>query len=429
VKRLRVLIIAESANPEWVSGPLVAWSHYRSIAKLADAHLVTHVRNRAALLRASLREDEFTAIDSEWLARPVYRFAELLRGGDGRGWTTLSAFGVFSYYEFERQVWRNFRGRLAARNFDLVHRLYPISPTYPSPIASRLARLNVPFVLGPLNGGLAWPRQFWAERRQEREWLSVVRGAYRFLPGCRATRRHAAAILVGSKATLAEVRPSAPERCIYLPENGIDPALFPRAVEREPSLPLRIVFLGRLVPYKGADMLLEAAAPLMRSDKVVVEIAGDGPERPKLERLAADLGVAPAVRFSGWIPHDQVMERFLAADVFAFPSIREFGGGAVLEAMAVGLAPVVVDYGGPGELVTAETGAKVALGPRERIVKGFEHALCEFVSTPALTREIGRRARKRVFENFTWEKKAKQSFEVYRWVLGDRPNRPAFFTE
>src|SRR5437870_5142653 len=117
----RVLLIAEAANPEWPSVPLVGWSLSRALAKVANIHLVTQVRNRAAILRAGMIEGhDFTIIDNECVAAPLYKFSNRLRGGAGRGWTTITAFSSLAYYSFEHKMWRQFRQRIIAREFDLV---------------------------------------------------------------------------------------------------------------------------------------------------------------------------------------------------------------------------------------------------------------------------------------------------------------------
>jgi glycosyltransferase involved in cell wall biosynthesis len=424
-RRLRVLLIAEACNPEWTSVPLEGWSHARAIARLCDAHLVTQVRNREAILRTRLLEGrEFTAIDSEALTRPAYRLAEILRGGSGRGWTTVMAMSALTYRYFEHLLWKQFGSRIRAGEFDVVHRLTPLSPTVASPIAGNCRRAGVPFVLGPLNGGVPWPKGFDDVRRGEREWLSYVRGAYKLLPGYRATRRNAAAILVGSRDTWQQMPARYHDKCVYVPENAVDPTRFTRRRTRQAARPLRAVFVGRLVPYKGADMLLEAAAPLVRSGALTLEILGDGPQMPELKRIVEREGIAHGVCLAGWVPHTQLQDRLLEADIFAFPSIREFGGAVVLEAMAVGLVPIVVNYGGPGELVTPDTGYLVELGSRAEIVERFRWVLEELSADPSKVEDRSPLCVRCVREQFTWDAKARQVVGVYEKLSGENSRRP-----
>ncbi|MGF1554081.1 MAG: glycosyltransferase family 4 protein [Paracoccaceae bacterium] len=422
--------MAEAANPEFVSVPLVGWSHARALAEVADVHIVTQVRNRDAFLRAGLGEGEdFTAIDSEAVAAPAYRLASRLRGGKGKGWTTVAAINALTYPYFEHLVWRRFGDDLRAGRFDLVHRLTPLSPTQASPIAGKLARAGVPFVLGPLNGGVPWPPGFDDRRRAEREWLSYVRGAYRLLPGRGATLAHASAIIAGSRHTEAEIPAEHRHKTVYCPENAILPERFSVPPREAPNPVARAAFVGRLVPYKGCDMLIEAAAPLLAEGRLGLDVVGDGPEMAALRALAERLGVADRVVFHGWRPHAEVQDVLARADLFAFPSVREFGGGVVLEAMALGVAPLVVDYAGPGELVVPGTGHTVPIGPREAIVAAMRAAMTRLAADPEGLLATGRRARAHVLAEHTWAARARMSLAVWDYALGRRERPPRFFDE
>ena len=338
--------------------------------------------------------------------------------GEGKGWTTVQAIGALSYPYFEHLVWKAFGTRIAAAEFDVVHRVTPLSPTLASPIAAKCRRVGVPFVVGPLNGGVPWPPGFDADRRREREWLSYLRGFYKLLPGRSATLG-GGAVIVGSRHTESEVPERFRQRCVYIPENGIDPTRFSKRARHEPG-PLRACFIGRMVAYKGPDMLLEAATPLLLDGRMTLEMIGDGPMLADLVARAAAAGLAPAVRFHGWLPHAEVQNVAAACTALTFPSIREFGGGVVLEAMAMGLAPVIVDYAGPGELVSAGTGFTIPLGRRPEIVRALRATLERLAGDPVAVARAGAAARARVEALFTWDRKAEQIARVYDWVLRDR---------
>jgi len=421
----RILLIAEAANPEWASVPLVGWSLSRSLAKVVDVHLVTHIRNRDAIIRAGLIEGrDFTTIDNERVAAPLHKLAQRLRGGVGKGWTTNTAFSSLAYYSFELELWRQFKTRIAAHEFDLVHRITPLSPTSQSILARRLARLNMPFVIGPLNGGVPWPKHFIDRQYAERDWLSHIRWGYKLMPGYRSTRWYSAAIIVGSKHTYREMPNWAKGKCVYIPENGVSLDRLEFARNRSACLPLRGTFVGRLVPYKGADILLEAAADFLREGQLELHIMGDGPQRPLLEAMVERLGIQSGVRFHGWIPHVEVQSRLRTCDFMALPSIREFGGGVVVESMALGVTPIVADYAGPAELVDEKTGIRVPFHDKNSLVEGVRLAIARVVRAPEILNKLGAAAREKVREVLTWEAKANQIIAVYHAVLSGATKLP-----
>lgn len=422
-RRPRILLVAESANPKLFSVALIGWSFARALAQVADVHLVAELRNQGDIEAAGTTGMQFTPIDNRRWQGLAWRVAKVLRGGTTLGWSTYSALATLAYPAFERRVWRQFGDRIRGGEFDAVHRIAPNAPVTPSLLATRCARVGVPFVLGPLNGGVPWPKEFAYLRRAEREWLSYVRGLSRYLPGYTATRRDSAALLVGARFAWREMPEKYHDKCVFLPENAIDADRFPRQERPEFREPLRVAFVGRLVPLKGVDMLVEAAAPLARAGRLKLDIIGDGPELPRLKQLVAELKIGESVEFPGWVEHTKLAARLSQAHVFGFPSVREFGGGVVLEAMALGLVPVVVDYGGPAELILPGTGFALPLTSRAEVIRGMTERFAALVADPRELAAMARRAQEHVFQNYTWDAKARQMLEIYAWVSGQR-NKP-----
>jgi glycosyltransferase involved in cell wall biosynthesis len=420
--RPKVLVIAEAANPSWTSVPLVGWSMAEALREVADVHLVTQIRNREAILAMGWVEGrDFTAIDSEALMRPLWKIASVLRMGEGRGWTTLSAIASASYPYFERLVWRRFGAAIRAGDYDIVHRITPLTPTATGCLAKKCKGAGVPFVLGPLNGGVPWPKGFDADRRREKEWLSYIRGVYKLLPGRRRMLADSAAILIASAHTMTEVPETDRARTVYIPENAIDPLRFGLTATQELTLPLRAVFVGRLVPYKGPEMLIEAARPLLESGQLLLDIIGAGPLDEALREQATGLA---GITFHGWLDHKTLQNTLVRANLLTFPSIREFGGGVVLEAMALGVVPVVCDYAGPAELVTPDTGFALPMGSRADIITRLRARLTALCADPSALPAMSAAAQSRIRADFTWAQKAAQISQVYDWVLGRKTMRP-----
>jgi glycosyltransferase involved in cell wall biosynthesis len=405
VRRLRVLLLAEAANPELTSVALIGWRMATALREVADLQVVTELRNRPAILAAGWREGEdFTAIDNRAAQGGAWRLAQALGARSGLAWSLTTGLATLAYPAFEAAVWARFRDRLRAGEFDLVHRLTPVTPNAPSPIAGHLARLGIPLVIGPVNGGLPWPGGFPELRGAERDRWSALRPLARLDPRLAATWRQAALVLVGSRQAGKDVRGAG--RVAWAPENGVDPQVFvgPPPALRRAGEPLRCAFVGRLVPLKGVDLILAALAAVPGATLTVI---GEGPERPRLEALAQDPALTGRVTFTGSLPHHQIAGTLQGHHLFAFPSLREFGGGAVAEAMACGLVPVVADYGGPPELVPEGCGLRLPMPERATLIAGLAAAISALADDDRRRLAMATAAHAHAHATLTWSGKAR----------------------
>jgi glycogen(starch) synthase len=219
-----------------------------------------------------------------------------------------------------------------------------------------------------------------------------------------------------SEATLAKVVELAPEvasrsSVIY---NGLE-------VPREPPAPLpfeapRLLCLGRLVRHKGFDLALSAFASLVtRFPQSRLWVVGDGEVRSDLERQAVDLGVTRAVEFTGWVPPDQVPHLINRATVVVMPSRREPFGLVALQAAQMARPIVAARADGLTEVVVhRETGLLVE--------KDDSHALAEAIAFllehPGLAARMGRAARRRVEDLFSWDRFLDSYVGLYRNLVG-----------
>ena len=310
-----------------------------------------------------------------------------------------------------------------AGDFDVVLRLLPVTSVLPSPFAFFLRKGPIPFVIGPINGGLPWPQGF-SQADKQKESISNLRNLYRFLPFARSTYRNAAAIIAGSSQTYAEFA-AYREKLFFVPENGINRSLYSVASrDSRRDGKLELIFVGRLVPYKACDLALRAAAPLLQTGMARFTIVGDGPERPALEQLTRSLGIEKVVSFFGMLTHRDTMQRLGAADVLVFPSIREFGGGVVFEALAAGVVPVVVDFGGPGDIVHPGVGYKVPLTNENDVVSRMEKVLAELARDRSLVERLSQQGMSYARESLSWDGKAQIVTHILRWAAqrGPKPD-------
>ena len=419
MKPLRILVLAADANPDSISTSLVGYSHAEALAQRHEVTIVVRSKYEESVRRKGTAFREIVAVSvpgfdavSAWVFKHILRSNYASQAGTGLDYPFMLSF--------EWCVWRRLRARILAGDFDVVLRVLPVTTVLPGAFGYFLRKGPIPFVIGPINGGLPWPQGF-AQAEKQREWVSGLRDLYRVLPFGRSTYRNATAIIAGSSHTCSEF-PEYREKVFFVPENGIKLEQF-ATMRRPPSNgeKLQLMYVGRLVPYKACDLALRACAPLLQAGRAHLTIVGDGPERPAIEEMARSLNVSEAVTITGWLSHADTLGHMQRGDVLVFPSIREFGGGNVFEALAMGMVPIVVAFGGPGDIVNPRVGYSVPLTNPDDIVRQMAAALAELDGDPALLQRLRDEGMRYAREQLTWEGKAETVTRVLTWAVGRGP--------
>jgi len=419
VSRLRILVLGPDCDPEQVSMPYVTFSHAAALAHLHDVTLAVRAPREESVHRAKAPFRSVEVIRTPWLDRIfAWSLRRIFKYDFNNQVLTASLYPL--YLAFEWQAWRQLRHRICAGEFDVVQRVYPMNAVFPSPFAILLRKGPIPFVIGPLNGGLPYVQGF-SQADNQKQWISNLRSLYRFMPFAQATYRNAAAIIAASSQTCAEFD-AYREKVFFVPENGLAESLcFGDTRSLEPNAKLELIFVGGLIPCKACDLGLRAAAPLLRNDLAHFTILGDGPERGNLEQLVKSLGIEKAVSFAGWVSHDEVLRRLRSADVMVFPSVRDFGAGVVFEALATGAVPVVADFGGPGDIVHPAVGFKVPLTNESEFVAQIENILNELTHDRGRIERLRQQGMAYARECLTWDAKAQATTRILRWVVRQGP--------
>jgi glycosyltransferase involved in cell wall biosynthesis len=165
------------------------------------------------------------------------------------------------------------------------------------------------------------------------------------------------------------------------------------------------LYVGRLKRYKGVEVALRALAEARGQPAgadLSLEIAGQGDDRPRLERLAQELGLAAAVQFLGFVTEEEKRRRLRRAWAVVFPSAKEGWGISNVEAAACGTPALASDSPGLRESVRdGETGYLVPHGDAGRLAE----RMLALAGDPALVERLGRGGR-RFAEALTWDRAA-----------------------
>ena len=255
---------------------------------------------------------------------------------------------LLTYLLWQRECLRRARALQAANPFDLVWHL-----TYANVWLGSIGPLiGPPFIFGPVGGGVGTFLPLWPSLGVGGVVAEVIRSGAKALsrivnPLGRSAWSDAHTILVQNKDTKKWLPRARRGRVEIFPHVVLGPHIERSEHDVEHRRPRTAITACRLLPWKGISLALRA---LTYAPEWQLVVCGDGPDLPRLKRLAAHLGVASRVQFRGWISADEMRNEMETASVVLFPSLHDEAGWVVVEASLAGTPVISLDRGGPPEL-------------------------------------------------------------------------------
>ncbi|WP_395012023.1 glycosyltransferase family 4 protein [Undibacterium sp.] len=399
-----ILLVAYQCGPGMGSVSQIGWEWFVRLGVNHKLTLVTHERNRSAISsNENSQSREIIYIDTEWFAGPLYRCAKRLFPTSEHSVFLISSldyflFDLIAYFKLKRAL-------KAGADWQLTHRVTPVTLAAPT----WLGRLGIPLLVGPLNSGLGSPAGFDRILKRESVWLIQLRKIGSLFDHVIGSTKRVARMLIATKTTLQAVASKHQVRCHMMLENGVNLDHFSMSAwpnNPSQSNPLRVLFVGRLIPLKGVDMLIEAICAMKKNNLAVhVDIIGDGPMLSEWTALVAHHKLSDQVKFLGAQDSNAVASAMHGCHVLCLPSVRESGGAVLLEAMSCGRPVIALNYGGPSEIINESIGALIPMQTPEQVIQDLEKTLTDIIASPSQWQKKGCAARQATEDHYSWNAK------------------------
>jgi glycosyltransferase involved in cell wall biosynthesis len=407
MRRRRILISAFACRPGVGSEPGKGWACATTMALHHDVWVLTRGRYRDLIEEAMRREPvpglRFVYLDlPDWILRAT---------------TPSHAFQLF-YYLWQLAAYFAARRLCREVGIELIHHVSYSKFWAPSFVAM----LPVPFVWGPVGGGESMPPGFSRRCGVRARLYEGLREMARWVGECdpfvRMTARRSTVALATTNESAMRMRAIGGRSPKVYPAIGLtrEDLDFLDAVARGDANTVRFVSIGRLLHWKGFDLGIAAFAKA-RPPGAEYSIVGDGPERRRLEGLAAQLGIADRVTFSGRKTRAETLEILGRSDVLVHPSLHDSGGLVCLEALAARRPVICLDWAGPGVQVADGTGIRVAVGDAEQITAELATAMQRLAADAELREAMGRAGRRHVETYYFWPRKVEYYCSIYEQLL------------
>lgn len=401
MRKLKIIVSAYGCEPNKGSESGTGWFWVDCLAKHFELWVITRSNNRENI-ESSITEKIRENVHFVYYDLPGC-ITKLKKREKGFYWY---------YWLWQRGIVKNARQLVKKFGIDYVMHLTFGSiwlPTY-------MHRIGCPFIWGPVGGGEAIPDSYLSDFSLKEQLIQRGRKLLIkiscMLPGMQERCKEAELIIARTEDTIVALPPKYREKAIVMLETAVADSVLkelePTLKKRKDGEKIRIIYSGRLIPLKAVDVAITAIYKMKNREKVEFSIIGKGFLRKELEERVRVLGLEGQIKFEGELPREQVLIRLKNADIFLFPSLKEGGTWALMEAMAAGLPCVCMNISGMHVITDDECAIRIEpQQSREQTAVQMAAALDYLMENPARSEMMGMKARERIKREFTWEAKEK----------------------
>ena len=397
-----ILVSAYGCEPNRGSESGVGWNWVLQLAKNNTLHVVTRSNNRQPI-ESCLPSDVAKNITFHYYDCPSW-IRKMKRGDKG----------LYLYYTCWQIGAKKIFKQLAKQySFDYAWHLSFGSWWMPT----TLHTVGIPFIYGPLGGGDGVPKAFLKslplKDRIIQSFRYVLTGTAWMNPLVMQPARKAVAILCRTENNREFLPDSLKKKAKVVLETAMDMGEMPAIQEKKEIDIPHFITTGRLVPFKNLSCAIKALAIVRKKHDFRYTIIGKGPVKKELKALVDEFGLGENISIKGQMPRNELLEQLVGADAYLFPSLREGGSWALMEAMAMGLPPVCLNWTGMKLICDESSAMLIDVTNPNQMVLDFSDAICQLIESPDMMRKKGNAARKRMKDEFNWQSKGKFAEKLF----------------
>lgn len=413
----QLLMVASTVSPRWGSEGAVGWNWLARVPSEWSTTLVTS-RECADEVRWGLAHGHkvptlahLTSPAESWRPQPRNKFLARINE-----WFKFR-YNLGSLRETADQLIRNSK-------FGVIHQTTIASWRAGMPFH----QTGMPTVWGPIGGGESFPWRYASETSVINWIFEGGRSLSSILasndPAVVSAVRGVDVIIVTNRQTEEKLRSLGRIKPIVRQPMVITRRKFD-AIRNEASTKhqdkIRIISGGSIEGRKGFALTIKALSRLQRRGiHADFTITGLGMELPKLRELAQKCGVADRVHFEPALDNSAYIRKLAQSHIFCFPSLRDNSPVTLLEAMAAGCVPIVLNNGGPSETVDSRCGIVLPLESPQQTVERIADAVAELSRNKARRMDLSLAAQTKVESNFLDDQISLVMSEAYEAAIKGR---------